>query len=695
LCPNISFYHLAVVVGLLGLLPVGVLDVADSATNNAPASQPSPEATRPLLLAGTQEALRAHILENSANDWRKLRDEFPRRLADLRGEGLPDLLMSAALLAVVEPGGGYLQSADGLLNTALDNLAADPDPELAMYVALALNWLLPMLTEAEQAASARSASEVLAALSSSSGTAPERPPQEAAKRGAVLLLSRSIMLRPDSVRAGSLYQQSVAEWLNTLLPRLQSESGDDGGLPGGVGETLLACEASTYALALLAETGPADLLDRYPFVRDGLVYYRYALLGDGPGVLPYDEMPGGDGTQALRRLQRFLPLLAARRADRFLQAEALKLKPTDPLRWWPYFIWSDPSLTPEQSARWPAAHYFEHLGIVAARTGWGPDATVLGFRVTPQSLPRQRNDMGAMLLFRRRWALPMTATGAEPDRPTDYNRIVSSQPGAPALILDQPTPVGDRLPQVPPTSIPAVTAFETNAYYTYVAADLTHAFAGTYSSVVRHVLLVGDPTGKADVVVTCDIVDPGDGNRRPGLIYHWTERPTWSVTDGVFSVTDGPARTFCCTPAPPSGVPTTVAVPAPRGVEGLPSTLYRTELQAKFPSTVEAFINVFCMTDSSFEEMPIRPDWILGSRTEFEVQVDWDVMTCLVGFNADGSPGGTIYFEDATRNEPLFRRPLAAGVEAQKSANLFSPPAESGGPAPAASLPPRPWPETP
>jgi len=676
-CPRFARCSFAATVAALLLGCLQLVLAQQGAPSSAPAAagaNPASPFSRPLLLAGPSDKLRARILGQFEDEWNSLKEELPERAVTPRAEELTDLLMSAALLAVVEPDGGHLPEAERSLGRALEQLTADPDPELAMHAGLALAWLAPRLSEDKRTQYAETVLRLAEMLSSSVEGLPALRPRRPPAEGAVLLLSRSLMETPMAVRAGVLYQQSAREWSGSLLPELQKAAGDDGGLPGGVARSALSCEAAVYALALLEDSGQESLFERYPFVRDEFAYYRYAALGEGPGVLPWDDTPGVGGPPARRRIDRILPLVAGRLADPVLQAEAVQRKPDDPIQLWPSLLWSDLSLKPAKPAEWPLAHHFERLGAIAARTGWEPEATVLGFRVAPRVFAEQQDDVGGLLLYRGGWALPSPAV-RDVRNQRDHNRIVLWKPPAGVARLPRVAlvPRNTGQPQVTPTSKATITAFETNPYFTYAAADLTAAFDGVLTSAVRHVLLIPDPTGKADVVVVCDLVSPGDGEVRPALTYHWTARPDWDTVENVFTVTDGPNRIFCLVAAPYSANPETQRVAAPEAATGLPVSVYRTLLRADVPSTVEVFINVFCITDASYYDMPVRAQWVLGSRAHFEVQVDWDVITCLVGFNADGSPGGTIYFEDAVANKPLFRRPLAPGVTPQKSVDLFLP----------------------
>jgi hypothetical protein len=88
---------------------------------------------------------------------------------------------------------------------------------------------------------------------------------------------------------------------------------------------------------------------------------------------------------------------------------------------------------------------------------------------------------------------------------------------------------------------------------------------------------------------------------------------------------------------------------------------------------VELFLSVFCITDRSAEEIPVMVEWVQEPTDQFAVQVDWDTMACVVGFNADGSPGGFISFDDAVTYESILERELTTTVQPQSAASVLRP----------------------
>ena len=55
----------------------------------------------------------------------------------------------------------------------------------------------------------------------------------------------------------------------------------------------------------------------------------------------------------------------------------------------------------------------------------------------------------------------------------------------------------------------------------------------------------------------------------------------------------------------------------------------------------------------------------------FLVQMDWKAQTCLVAFNADGSPGGSIYLEDVTEDKVILERELSSSLQPQNAEDLL------------------------
>lgn len=487
-------------------------------------------------------------------------------------------------------------------------------------------------------------------------------PETAAAAGAVLLVARSLRTTSQAAPADALYRGARSRWLSSLLPRLAQVAGETGGLPGGPARSSLTAQAVTYAQQLLSlETG-TDLFRRYPFSRRVPALGRYLRLPGPEGFLPFDDTPGREAAGSERRFVRVLPLLAARFRDPVLQSEALRLRPQDPLRRWPYLLWFDPGLRPASEPAWPLAWYFEGLGVVSARTRWDEEATVVGLRAGPRLFEGQHDDPGGLLLYRRGWVLA-PAAGRDTRERTRHNtfafwqrrlgRLAVGPQGGSRWLAGGAAPAG---------APPRITAFETTPQFTYFAADLSAAYPGGLSRLVRQVLLVPDPERQTDVMVISDIAEPADGEWQPAPLFHWPARPEWDDLDHVLTVTVGRSRTFSVLEAPLTAAVQTQRVKAPAGAVGLPRELFRTGIWAERPSPTELFLSVFALTDSSADSVPVRVEWIPGAPDRFEVQVDWPSQTALVAFNADGSPGGFIYFEDALTDEVILERALADTV---------------------------------
>lgn len=622
----------------------------------------SSSAARLLLLVGPSDELRSRIDRNFAGELTLLETSLPRRARAPAPDDLADLLLSAALLDALEPTGAHLDEARRLLNLALARLAQAPEADLAMHAAVAFAWLRPRLPAEERAGTAQALLGLAQRLDGRARSLGPLEPQTPALEGAALLLARSLRGTPAAAPADALYRRSRDRWLSNLLPGLARVAGETGGLPGGAARGSLAAQAVTYVQQLLSlETG-SDLFRRFPFSRRLPAFGRYLRLPGPEGFLPFDETPGRAATATDRRFVRVLPLLAARFRDAALQSEALRLRPQDPVRLWPYLVWFDPGLESAEEPVWPLGWCFEGLGVVSARTRWDEGAAVVALRAGPRLFAGQQDDPGGLLLYRRGWALAPAAGRAARER-TRHNTFTFWDRRTRRLLVGTEAevlfPTG---PASQPASGARITAFETNPHFTYFAADLSAAYRGGLRRLFRQVLVAPDPEGEADVVIVCDLAEPGDGPRQPAVVFHWPTRPEWDDLDHVLTVTTDRSRTFCVLEAPLTAEVSTDRVEAPPGSMGLPRELFRTGIWAERPGPAELFLSVFCLTDASAQVLPVRVEWIAGAADRFEVQVDWPAQTCLVGFNADGSPGGFIYFEDARTDQVVVERNLADTV---------------------------------
>lgn len=617
-----------------------------------------------LLLAGHPGALRLRIESEFPEEFAQMRAAVTARAATAPADQLADLLVSAALLDALEAEDTHTPMATALLRRALDRLHASSEPELAMHVSLAFAWLHPRLTDEEKSSLAQSVLALAEEFDRRAGALGPLEPERPVTEGAALLLARSLLQTSEAPRGRTLYGRSSGRWLSDLLPALARVAGDDGGLAGGPVRSSLSVEAVAYALELLSRDTGTDYVSRYAFLRDSYLYHCYSRLPGPEGFLPFDDTAGRGAAQADRRLARILPLLAARFGDGVLQQATIRQRPSDPTRLWPHFLWFDPKLKPGSPPDWPVAYHFEGLGLVAARTRWTEDATVLGFRAGPQLFSTQHDDPGGLLLYRRGWLLPAPAVRDLRNRNL-HNTLAFWSP--PAGLHTSPS--ARRGGALTGGASSRIVAFETGPHFTYLAADLSSAFSGRLKSVIRHVLLVPDPTAEADVVVVCDLVEPGADAEdvRPAVVFHWPSRPEWEPFDQVLTLTTGATRTFCVLEAPLRAAVET----EPVSVRGLPTGLFRTVIRAEEPSTAELFLSIFCIGDSRAEEVPVRVYLTNGALDRFEVQMDWEARTCLVAFDPDGSPGGFICLEDVVADEVILERTLSSTVQAQSAESLL------------------------
>jgi len=659
--------------GLLYGLPAArpALSAQPADPDPTAATPPSPAEERQaptLLLAGRPRALRLRIEGEFPEEFAQMRAAVTARAATAPADQLADLLVSAALLDALEAELTHRPMATALLRRALDRLRASPEPELAMHVGLAFAWLHPRLTDEEKSSLAQSVLVLAEEFDERAGALGPLEPERPVTEGAALLLARSLLQTSEAPRGRTLYGRSSGRWLSDLLPALARVAGDDGGLPGGPVRSSLSVEAVAYALELLSRDTGTDYVSRYAFLRGSYLYHCYTRLPGPEGFLPFDDTAGRGAARADRRLTRILPLLAARFGDGVLQEEAIRQRPSDPTRLWPHFLWFDPKLKPRSPPDWPLAYHFEGLGLVAARTRWREDATVLGFRAGPQLFSKQHDDPGGLLLYRGGWLLPAPAVRDLRDRALHNTLAFWSPP-----VGLHTSPSARKGGALTGGASSRIVAFDTGPHFTYLAADLSSAFSGRLKSVIRHLLLVPDPTGEADVVVVCDIVEPGADAEdvRPAVVFHWPSRPEWEPFDQVLTLTTGATRTFCVLEAPLRAAVETKPVRVPVGVPALPPGLFRTVIRAEEPSTAELFLSIFCITDSRAEEVPVRVYLTNGALDRFEVQMDWEARTCLAAFDPDGSPGGFIYLEDVVADEVTLERSLSSTVQPQSAESLL------------------------
>lgn len=207
------------------------------------------------------------------------------------------------------------------------------------------------------------------------------------------LMACSIALYDDDPRAAPLMNFTYDLWQNRVLPVWRQIMGTNGGWHEGGEYVGIGIGQAIYQLpAMWRSATGEDLIAREPGIRGFLDFLVYRTRPDGT------HMRWGDGAYFDRIVPDAAPL-----ALELAHAAAYTLNPPSGVvpTGWPWGPLGNPRLVdPEARTRLPLTKFFDGIGLLVARSDWGPDATYVSFKAGDNFWSHQHLDAGAFTVYK-------------------------------------------------------------------------------------------------------------------------------------------------------------------------------------------------------------------------------------------------------------------------------------------------------
>jgi hypothetical protein len=331
--------------------------------------------------------------------------------------------------------------------------------------------------------------------------------------------------------------------------------------------------AMIYFLGLRSATG-VDVFTGSPFWKAKVPYHIYHMLPGGL-TLPFHD----DDNPDPHRYDREMMLVLAREFDDaharwYLRHDNAQRDAASAMI---EFLYDEPDAPEKDYADLPNAHYVPGIGLVMARSGWGPNDTYVGFQASDWYVYHQNNAAGVFAIYRN---APLAVkdgvyTGGVDDhyanytiRTISYNGITVYDPdefyGGPDAIPAPANDGGQRIQQwkMNPNTLDEWRAqarqsagpirdvvdwkgFETTDAYTYMAAEFGRAYyPGKVPFCSRQVVFI-----YPNWVIAFDRVTAGNESFVKKLHFHAPEEMNISGSQAVFTTREAnktatPGRLF-------------------------------------------------------------------------------------------------------------------------------------------------------
>lgn len=353
---------------------------------------PAPESLAEISLPGFRFA-HPRLPHPSPQDILRLRHENPEWLRQMRAfaNGGRGALEAAITMAYIEPGSQDL----ALLHQRLLELTYSYRGEQAKPIAQAYDWLYDQWSEAQRVALRDKLAEGVEYLVNFIRRDRLSPynvylynsPFQA-------LVAANLALYGDDPRGELNMRFTYDLWKHRVLPVWRQVMGQHGGWHEGGEYVGIGIGQAIYQVpAMWRSATGEDLFKREPGLRGFLDFMTYRKRPDGT------DFRWGDAGFFDKIVPDLIPL-----ALEYRHAPAYQLQTTRPLpepSSWPWGPLTDTSLlNPAAQVNLPLAKHFDGIGLVVARSDWGPEATYLTFKAGDNFWSHSHLDQGAFTLYK-------------------------------------------------------------------------------------------------------------------------------------------------------------------------------------------------------------------------------------------------------------------------------------------------------
>ena len=377
--------------GLAGWMAGGKMKMESD--DKGRAMLPSPENLAPIYLPGFRMS-HPRLPHPSAADILRLRTENPGWLDHMRrlaagGEGHYEAVI---VMAYIEPGSQDLALLHKRLMAERYHYRGHVQ---AKPVAQAYDWLYQQWNDAQRAALQEKLAEGVGYITNF--IRQERlSPYNVFLYNAPLqgLMAANLALYGDDPR-GELYMRFTYDlWKHRVLPVWRQVMGKNGGWHEGGEYIGIGIGQAVYQLpAMWRSATGEDLFKSEPGIRGFLDFAVYRTRPDGT------HFRWGDAGFFDKIVSDVIPLALEYRHRAAYNLRPPKPRPTPSA--WPWGPLTDASLLASgASPAPPLSRLFDGLGLVVARSGWGPDDTYLSFKAGDNYWSHSHLDQGAFTLYK-------------------------------------------------------------------------------------------------------------------------------------------------------------------------------------------------------------------------------------------------------------------------------------------------------
>lgn len=207
------------------------------------------------------------------------------------------------------------------------------------------------------------------------------------------LMACSIALYGDDARGEPLMRFTYDLWKNRVLPVWRQVMGSNGGWHEGGEYVGIGIGQAIHELpSMWRRATGEDLFASEPGIRGFLDFLVYRTRPDGT------HFRWGDGAFFDRSVPDAVPLaLELSHAAAYALSAPRAVVPSG----WPWGPLTDPRLIDAQApSRLPLTRLFDGIGMVVARSDWGPDATYVTFKAGDNYWSHEHLDEGAFTIYK-------------------------------------------------------------------------------------------------------------------------------------------------------------------------------------------------------------------------------------------------------------------------------------------------------
>jgi len=272
-------------------------------------------------------------------------------------------------------------------------------------IALAFDWTAPFMDDAERGEIARHIADVAVSRKGEAGGRFNSYHNYPLQRDLGIGVA-ALAVAGDDPRAKELFESAHSIFQDFIELTGDHAAADDlagrGGYGGGWPESYDydrhgSYYALKYFLALRSATG-VDVFKESKFWKEKILYHIYFVLPNGYNILPIDD---NDWPFLMPHDREVMLVLAREFRDPHAQYYLNHVNNIESTRSPLFdFLFADPSIAEHDFSNLPNAFYASGVGLVLARSGWGPNDTYAAFRASDWFTYHENNAQNVFFIYR-------------------------------------------------------------------------------------------------------------------------------------------------------------------------------------------------------------------------------------------------------------------------------------------------------